>query len=218
VIAILIVAVAGGGIAWGVTSSAERPQASPTSEPTRGSTRSPVPVIVPGRPGQSASVVPSDRIAAPDGSGYNAHDVRFVRMMIPHHRQAIEMATLAPARARNPQTRAIAERIVVAQGPEIAVLQSWLDARDLGEQGAEHDHGTMRGMVSPQAISALAGADGEAFDRMLVDLMSAHHRGAIDMCREVLKAGADERLQELATNIAAEQRIEIARMRESLGR
>jgi uncharacterized protein (DUF305 family) len=214
IIAILVMAMIGGGIAWGVTSSSEQPQARPTPE----STRSPVPVIVPGRPGESASVVPSDQLAAPDGSRYNALDVWFVRMMIPHHRQAVEMAALAPSRARNPQVRAIADRIVVAQGPEIAVLQAWLDARKLGGQGPGHDHGTMRGMVSPQAISALARATGEAFDRMLVDLMSAHHRGAIDMCGEVLKAGADERLQELATNIAAEQQIEIARMRESLGR
>jgi len=217
VVAVLVVAVAGGGIAWGMTSSNRQPQARSTPEPTR----SPVPVIVPGRPGESASVVPSDQIAAPDGSRYNSLDAWFVRMMIGHHQQAVEMAALAPSRARSPQVRAIAERIRVAQGPEIAVLRAWLKARRLGESGdqdAKHDHGTMRGMASPQALKALTSATGAAFDRMFVDLMSAHHQGAIDMCSDVLKVGADERIQELATNIAAEQQTEIARMQELLGR
>ncbi len=216
-IAVLAVAVAGGGIAWGVTSSNDQPQARSTPR----STRSPVPVIVPGRPGESASVVPSDQIAAPDGSRYNSLDAWFVRMMIEHHQQAVEMAALAPSRARSPQVRAIAERIRAAQGPEIAVLRAWLKARRLGEsgdEGAEHDHGTMRGMASPQALRALTSATGAAFDRMFVDLMSAHHQGAIDMSSDVLKVGADERIQELATNIAAEQQAEIARMQELLDR
>jgi uncharacterized protein (DUF305 family) len=142
-------------------------------------------------------------------------------MMIQHHQQAVEMAALAPSRAGSPRIRAIAERIHVAQGPEISVLQAWLKARRLsesGDQGTKHAHGTMRGMASPQAIKALTGSTGEAFDRLFVQLMSAHHQGAIDMCTQVLKVGADEQIQELATNIAAEQQAEIARMQALLDR
>jgi uncharacterized protein (DUF305 family) len=130
----------------------------------------------------------------------------------------VEMAALAPDRARNPQIRAIAERISVAQGPEIEVLRAWLRDRNLSVSGTDagHDHGPARGMASPEAIRALTSATGDAFDRMFVDLMSKHHQGAIDMCTDVLRTGADERLQELATNTAAEQQIEIARMREAL--
>ncbi|HYN97251.1 MAG TPA: DUF305 domain-containing protein [Pilimelia sp.] len=216
IIAGLLLAAAGGGIAWGAGSPDGQPAARSTPSP------SPVPVIAPGRPGESASILPPDTVAEPEGSRFNARDVTFVRMMIPHHRQAVELAGLAPTRARNPQVRAIAERIVVAQGPEIAVLQAWLADRGLtdrepGEHAAEHGHGTMRGMASPQAIKALTAARGDAFDRLFVDLMSAHHEGAIAMCGEVLSAGADEKIQELATNIAADQRIEIVRMREALG-
>lgn len=227
IIAVLAVALAGGGIAWGVTSSDPGPKA--RSKPR--STSSPVPVIVPGRPGASASVVPSDQVAAPDGSRYNTLDAWFVRMMIQHHQQALDMAALAPSRARNPQVRAIADRILVAQGPEIALLRAWLKARKLSEsgekgandkgandKGANHEHGTMRGMASPQAVKALTGSTGDAFDRMFVTLMSTHHQGAIAMCTDVLRVGVDERIQELATNIAAEQQAEIARLQELLDR
>ena len=211
----LVVALAGGGVVWARSASQE----STAAEPTPSATGSPVRVIVPGRPGESASVVPADELPAPDGVGFNPADVHFVRMMIPHHRQAVELAGLAPTRARNPQVKAIADRIVVAQGPEISVLRAWLAARGQGESPAAGGHADghpdgQHGMVSAPSVAALAAAGGERFDRMFVDLMSAHHQGAIKMCTDVLAAGADERLRELATNIAAEQQIEIARMRE----
>jgi len=227
IIAGLLAAAAGGGVAWAAASSgpptppttppAAAPPAARSAEPSPRPTGSPIPVIVPGRPGESASVVPADKITAPDRTRYNSLDVTFVRMMIPHHEQALELAALAPSRVRDPQVRAIAERIRVAQGPEISVLRAWLAERGEADRpGGGHDHATMPGMASPQALSALAGADGAAFDRMFVDLMSAHHQGAIDMCLQVLRGGADERLQKLATDIAAEQRIEISRMRDAL--
>jgi uncharacterized protein (DUF305 family) len=189
----------------------------PAPEPA-GAAGSPVPVVVPGRPGETAAVVPSDQLQAPDGSQYNASDVWFVRMMIPHHAQALEMAALAPQRAGSPQVRAFAERVSTAQGPEIAVLRAWLDARDLPETDPAHPHDQMPGMQPPEAIEALAAATGDAFDALFVELMSDHHQGAVDMATGVLGTGADERILELAGNIAVEQSVEIDRMRELLAR
>lgn len=190
-------------------------------EPATGDTAaaSPAPVVMPGRPGESASVVPPEAIQAPDVAEYNAPDVRFVRMMIPHHQQALEMAVLAPARAGSAQIRAIAERIFVAQEAEIGVLRAWLGARGLAESdpshGPDHRH-DMPGMQPPEAIAALAAARGPSFDQLFVELMSDHHQGAIDMAREVLTLGGDERIRELATSIAVEQSVEIGRMRDAL--
>jgi uncharacterized protein (DUF305 family) len=163
-------------------------------------------------------VVPSDQLSAPAGAGYNARDVEFVRMMIPHHAQALELAALAPDRAGDPQVRALAERIGIAQLAEIDVLQAWLDARGLAETGdggaaGHHDH-QGPGMQAPEAIQALAATSGDAFDRRFVEMMSDHHQGAIDMAVAVLRLGVDERVNELATGIAAEQSAEITRMRE----
>jgi uncharacterized protein (DUF305 family) len=188
--------------------------------PAAGATaRSPqVPVIVPGRPGESSKVLPPDQVTVPDGRDYGPLDVVFVRMMIPHHIQAVEMAALAPARSGNPQILAVAGRIKAAQVPEIAQLRSWLSARGLTEDGpAGHDHGTMRGMQTPDAMRALAAANGDAFDRLFVTMMSEHHRGAIEMATEILRVTTDLSVEEMATAIASEQSIEISRMRELLG-
>jgi uncharacterized protein (DUF305 family) len=212
-IAAVVVVLMGGAVAWGLSAAREdRDPGIRATLPT--SIGSPVPVIVPGRPGESASVVPADRLPPAGGVGYNLLDAWFVQMMIPHHQQALELAALAPSRAADPRIRAIAERITVAQGPEIAVLRSWLRQRGLIESGADHDHGPASGMHPPEAIRALAATSGAAFDRSFVDLMSTHHQGAIQMCTRVLTGGADDGIQRLATNIAADQQIEIARMRE----
>ncbi len=49
-------------------------------------------------------------------------------MMIEHHRQAMEMAELAGTRAANAEVKALAEKIIAAQQPEIATMSGWLNA------------------------------------------------------------------------------------------
>jgi uncharacterized protein (DUF305 family) len=172
------------------------------------------PVIVPGRPGEPAVTRPADEVPDDSPPPYNSLDVWFIRMMIPHHAQALEMAALAPARTDNRQIRAVANRIRVAQEPEIGVMRAWLQARDLPPDVPDHDHGTMRGMQSPEAMQRLAAAHGPEFDRLFVQMMTDHHQGAVEMATNLLQVGADPSLQELANNIAAEQSVEINRMRE----
>lgn len=179
--------------------------------------RGTAPVIVPGRPGEPASVVPADKVTVADKSAYNEMDTLFVRMMIPHHAQGTQMASIAIQRSSDPRLRAMAERIKIAQDGEIAQLKAWLHARGLREQLPGHDHGSMRGMQSPAALEALAKAEGDSFDRMFVDIMSGHHQGAIDMATELLKAGKDVEVEKLATDISVEQSIEMTRMREVVG-
>jgi uncharacterized protein (DUF305 family) len=183
-----------------------------------GKTSSPVPVVVPGRPGESASVISSDRLPALDGGAYNVFDVSFIRMMIPHHAQAVQMATLAPSRARNRQLLAVAERIKAAQVPELVRLRGWLQNRKLPEVG-DNDvtHSTMRGMQSAEAMRALAAASGDSFDRLFVTMMIDHHQGAIDMAVDLLKVGMNGEVGEIANGIAAEQTAEIQRIRDAAG-
>jgi uncharacterized protein (DUF305 family) len=201
--------IAGALAFFGIAGSGSAPRPTAASGPT---------VIVPGRPGEPAKVQPADQVKAPDSNAYSATDVWFVRMMIPHHTQAIEMASLAAGRASNPQIVAIAERIKAAQGPEILLLRAWLKKHGLGEKAedAAHDHTTMPGMQTPEALRALANAKGDQFDRMFVAMMSAHHQGAIDMAGLRLRSGGDIAVERLANAVGFEQEVEITRMHEIL--
>lgn len=176
-------------------------------------------VIVPGRPGEPAKTLPADKVQVPAGDAYSPIDAWFVRMMIPHHAQAIEMASLAAGRAHHPQIAAIAERIKAVQLPEIIQMRAWLKQHGLSESTDEHghNHATMPGMQPPSAMKALADAKGEQFDRMFVEMMSAHHRGAIDMAGVRLRSGGDLMVERLANAIGFEQGVEIDRMRDILG-
>ncbi|MEV0879281.1 DUF305 domain-containing protein [Micromonospora echinofusca] len=173
-------------------------------------------VIVPGRPGETAAVRPAEELRDAATSRHNSMDVWFVRMMIPHHAQALEMAELAGDRAGDPALRALAERIRASQGPEIGMMRGWLQARGLSTDVADHDHGSMRGMQTPEAIRQLAAARGAEFDRLFVRMMTEHHQGAVQMATDLLKVGSDLTLSEFANSVATEQTVEIDRMRELL--
>ena len=53
-------------------------------------------------------------------------DVDFVRMMIPHHQAAIDMAKAELKYGKDAQTRKLAEAIIAAQEKEIAEMNAWL--------------------------------------------------------------------------------------------
>ncbi|GLZ59771.1 DUF305 domain-containing protein [Micromonospora sp. NBRC 107095] len=198
--------------------------AQPVSAPapaTASPTVSPVPtdltVIAPGRPGETAATRPAHEVRDVGPAPHNSLDVWFVRMMIPHHAQALAMAELAPDRAADPDVRAIAERIRASQGPEMGMMRGWLQTRDLPAEVEGHDHGTMRGMQSPEAMARLAATRGPDFDKLFVQMMTEHHQGAIEMATNLLTVGSDLTLNEFANSVATEQSVEIDRMREILG-
>jgi hypothetical protein len=56
-------------------------------------------------------------------------DVDFVRLMLPHHQAAIDMARTELARGTNPQIRRLAEEIVADQQSEMELMQLWLKQR-----------------------------------------------------------------------------------------
>ena len=171
--------------------------------------------------------------ATPPGLGrlpYADADVDFMAGMIPHHAQAVVMAGWAPSHGARKDVAILCERIVVGQRDEIAMMQDWL--RDRGQvvpdaastrhrmkmNGVEHDM-LMPGMLTDEEMAALDRARGPEFDRLFLTGMIKHHRGAIDMVDVLFKAyGAaqDETIYKFASDVYADQSIEIDRMTEML--
>jgi uncharacterized protein (DUF305 family) len=175
-----------------------------------------------GAPPPAAAPAPAPPVAA---------DVRFMQDMITHHAQALEMAALVEGRTGMPLMERLAERIRQSQVAEIARMARWLEARGQTvpalpggghEPHAAHGagaHAAMPGMASPEQLEALAAASGTAFDRRFLELMIRHHEGALTMVAELFatdSGGLEPELFQLASEVDAGQRAEIARMRQIL--
>nr|BFE86709.1 hypothetical protein GCM10020093_093100 [Planobispora longispora] len=61
-------------------------------------------------------------------------------------------------------------------------------------------------------MEALKSASGEDFDRLFLQLMIAHHQGAITMSQQVIGGGSDIKIWELANDVSSTQAAEIRRM------
>lgn len=161
---------------------------------------------------------------AASNATFNDADVTFAQEMIPHHRQAVEMAALAEDRAADPEVLELAEDIEAAQAPEIATMTGWLEswgeevpADSMGH--ADMGHGSadaMPGMMSAEDMASLEQADGDAFDRLFLELMVAHHQGALEMARTEQEQGENPDAVALAEKIEADQRAEISLMQRLL--
>ncbi|GLW05341.1 lipoprotein [Microtetraspora sp. NBRC 13810] len=171
------------------------------------------PVIAPGRPGEQARTLgPEEAATAAPAQAANAADIRFMQDMIIHHRQALDMSVLAPSRAQSEPLKRLAARIQDVQGPEITMMSTWLQQQSQPVPEHHAAHGNMPGMATPEQMAALKAASGTAFDELYIQLMTAHHQGAIKMAEEVLRKGSHIRVQELAEDISVSQSVEIARM------
>lgn len=196
----------------------------PAVTATAPSSGTPVRELLPGGPGDPVRTASGP--VEVDVPGWDHADLAFLQMMVPHHRQALEMAALAPARAASPAVLALASRIEAAQAPEILLMAGWLRERGVevprpGDDPALWDHGAhghdgMVGMLAPQELAELAGASGEEFDRLFLAGMVRHHEGAVQMARDALGAAIDPRVVELAEDVNAGQAAEVVRMQRLL--
>ena len=144
-------------------------------------------------------------------------DVEFAQMMIPHHEQAVEMATLALENGTaSEDVKGLAQQIQGAQDPEIRTMKGWLSQWGADESAGPMDHGS-GGMMSDDDMSSLADASGDEFDRMWLSMMIEHHQGAVDMAQDVLDTTANPDVKQLATAVVEGQQKEIATMEDLLG-
>ena len=154
-------------------------------------------------------------------------DVRFITGMIGHHAQALEMVALVRERATRADVRMMAERIEVSQRDEIAMMERWLRARghpvpSADSAHAHHGagHAQMPGMLTAEEMQRLRGASGAEFDRLFLELMIRHHEGALAMVAELFGTrggGQESETFHIASEVDADQRMEIDRMRTMLG-
>jgi uncharacterized protein (DUF305 family) len=131
------------------------------------------------------------------------------------------MADLAETRASDKEVKELAAKIKAAQDPEIQTMRGWLAewGKPLPtggmDQGMGHD---MPGMMSAADMKKLEDAKGAAFDQEFLQMMIAHHNGAITMARTEREHGKNQEAKRLADAIETGQQAEVEQMRKILDR
>jgi len=153
----------------------------------------------------------------PSSAGLDQADIEFAQGMIAHHEQAIEMAETAldPTVGASAEVVDLATRIKAAQDPEIQQMTALLVAAGQPlamDMSDGHDMSSMPGMMSAQDMEAMAMMTGEQFDRMWLDMMIEHHRGAIVQSQAVTSNGSNAEVLALAAQIITAQQAEIVEM------
>lgn len=165
--------------------------------------------------------------SAPGASGTPAHnhaDTDFAQMMIVHHQGAIEMGEIATKQATTKEVRTLAHQISDGQDPEIEKMTAWLvawgeDTVLTSDEGIREDHGgiehaelLMEDLNQQEALSDLEARSGADFDKRFLELMTAHHQGAVQMAQAQLDQGQNLYALDLAQQIIVDQEAEIERM------
>jgi uncharacterized protein (DUF305 family) len=177
------------------------------------------PILQPGAPGEPTRVIAAKDAVDLSQLRHTAAEIRFVQGMIPHHLQALSMAALVAARTSSEDIRLLATRIELSQADEIEMMREWLTARNTAPPTAEaqhaHEAAPMPGMLTAAEMRRLAAAEGAEFDRLFLEFMIQHHEGALTMVDELFSAagaGQQSDIFAFASDVEADQRIEIDRM------
>ncbi len=187
------------------------------------------PIVQPGAPGQASKELSPDEAVRIADTRFSPDDALFMQGMIQHHYQAVEMTALVKERSNNPKLLDVAKRIDASQADEIKFMRSWLSKRgqnapDPGNQAAiDHamaghamaEGAMMPGMATPDQMAELAQLKGAAFDAKFLELMIAHHQGALTMVEDLLHqpgSAYDPVLFQFTSDVTNEQQSEIDRM------
>ena len=155
--------------------------------------------------------------------GLQTGDQQFIVMMIPHHDGAIAMARLALTRARRPQIKELAQRILAAQMAENAQMRRWYkrwygqDVPSWTGVSMGMGPGMAGGMGGAMAMPGMAtsldvlrrAAD---FDRAFIEQMIPHHRMGVMMASHAHATIQHPELRQLEAAMVRAQSEEIGQM------
>jgi len=180
--------------------------------------KSETPIIQPGAPGESSKILDPKIASDIAGSSYVHADINFLQGMILHHKQAILMSRFAKNRTNNKTILDLADRIDVSQADEIDFMEAWLESKNEFQSVSKDNHNLhmkMSGMASETQLKKLKSSIGTDFDRLFLQLMIAHHDGALEMVDELKKypgSAYDPLLNEFVSDLVNDQAVEIERM------
>jgi len=151
------------------------------------------------------------------GAADAPYDLQFLDSMIHHHNGAITMANMVFGKTQRPTIKAFAQKIIADQTKEIDYMKGLREQWYAGRPPAVNME--MTGMVggmkmmNSEHMKELDQMPPEHFDEHFLNMMIAHHEGAVVMSKEAQKKAEHAEVKQLAAKIIEAQQREIEQMK-----
>jgi uncharacterized protein (DUF305 family) len=166
----------------------------------------------------------------------------FARDMQTHHNQGVELAFIVRDLTDAEDVRTLAYDIATTQATQSGMMYGWLQEWGVSQAGSEpsmtwmtrpaldgaggHDHtadpaahepgAPMPGLATDEQIATLKTLSGVDAEVYFLQLMIAHHKGAIEMADAVLERSTNSTVTTFADGVVASQESEIDLMESML--
>ncbi len=141
----------------------------------------------------------------------NVAETDFLKLMIPHHQGAVEMALYEVAHGSNKEMIQLAKSIITEQQIEIKMMKQLLlsayhtPPNEIKKEWDATMNTMMKDMPATNELKNI--------DTAFAKVMMPHHQAGIDMAKVILKYGNDHAVKRMAENIISSQQVEIEQMK-----
>lgn len=162
--------------------------------------------------------------ALPHDPGDDSAEAGFLRDMVTHHAQAVDMAMAIRDRTSDENLHLLATDIALTQSTGMGTMQGYLQIWDLPLTGEDKpmawmDHpvdGLMPGMATPEQIAQLDTLPVAQAEVLFLQLMIRHHQGGVEMAEALLQRSDQPEVTLMASRIVDGQNAEIGTMNQML--
>ncbi len=155
-----------------------------------------------------------------DDPGGDSVEAGFLRDMVTHHGQAVEMSLIVYRRTPSEDMVTMTYDMATTQQSQIGMMIATLDLWDLSQTGSEPamswmghpTTGLMPGMAASEQVESLRTLPPDQADVLLLQVMIVHHRAGVDMANALLERSDNDDARRLAVAFSRSQETEIANM------
>ncbi|MBW8361682.1 MAG: DUF305 domain-containing protein [Kaistella sp.] len=142
-------------------------------------------------------------------------DADFSRMMIEHHKGAVEMSELVLEKGKNEELKTFAKKVIDAQNTEIGLKKKFADRKETSADHKAFQQDLNRSMSAMMDKNIPVHND---IDKDYAQQMIPHHQSAVDMAEVYLKYGREQELLKLCNAVVTAQTAEISELQDWLKR
>lgn len=151
------------------------------------------------------------------GAADQPYDLQFIDSMIHHHEGAVQISNMVIGKTSRPELKAFAQKIIDDQTKEIARMKQWREMWFAGKPNALNMElpGMIGGtrIMTSEHMKGMDEMEPEHFDDHFINMMIAHHEGAVTMAKDALSKAEHPEIKALGEQIVKAQEAEIRQMK-----